>query len=143
MKSLIENSVPAGGRHNQALQQIKVLEEPPYVADEASAKAWMDLASARPPGSFDTQAKVLNEIGCTADGARYVIATLTPNLDEPPFDGNRPQEVEVADAFLDEAKCAPARAGCRRRTRQSCKRYTIGALLRRPVPAPRRDNHRA
>ena len=108
LKSLIENSVPAGGRHDQALQQIKVLEEPPYVADEASAKAWMDLASARPPGSFDTQAKVLKEIGCTADGARYVIATLTPNLDER-FDGNRPQEVEVADAFLDEAKCPGAR----------------------------------
>ena len=68
----------------------------------------MDLASARPPGSFDTQAKVLKEIGCTADGARYVIATLTPNLDER-FDGNRPQEVEVADAFLDEAKCPGAR----------------------------------
>jgi uncharacterized protein YjbI with pentapeptide repeats len=109
LKSLIENSVPAGDKRDQALQRIKVLEKPSYVADEASAKAWMDLASARPPGSyFSTLAKVLSKIGCTADGAPYVIATLTPNLDQR-FDDNLTQEVEVTGAFLDEAKCPGAR----------------------------------
>ena len=108
LKSLIENSVPAGDKRDQALQRIKVLEKP-YVADEASAKAWMDLASARPPGSYLRKlAKVLREIGCTADGAPYVIGALTPNLDQR-LDDNLSQEVEVTGAFLDEAKCPGAR----------------------------------
>jgi len=118
LKSLIENSVPAGPQRNQALRQIATLEEPPYGADEASAKAWTDLAkeSARSAGSyFDTLAKKLKEIGCAADGAPYVIGGLVRRISanqvriEYGFGRNPSQAAEVAAAFLDEAKCPGAR----------------------------------
>jgi uncharacterized protein YjbI with pentapeptide repeats len=60
LKSLIENTVPLGPMRWRALKQIGTLQQPPYVPDEGSAKAWTDLAgeSARSAGSyFDTLAK--------------------------------------------------------------------------------------
>jgi hypothetical protein len=80
LKSVIENSVPAGPRRDQKLRQIEVLEKPPYVADARSAKAWTDLAekSARP--AFNAQAKVIKKIGCAAEGAPYVIGGLVKQL---------------------------------------------------------------
>jgi hypothetical protein len=115
---VIENSVPLGVMRWQALTQIGTLQQPPYVPDEASAKAWTDLAreSARSAGSyFDTLAKIFKEIGCAADGAPYVIGALIPRLDDRfesdryEFARNISQEAEVASAFLDEAKCPGAR----------------------------------
>ena len=111
LKSLIENSVPAGDRRDKALERIATLENSAYPIDKVSAKAWRDLAngSARTPSSyFDTLAKVFKEIGCVADGAPYVIAHLTPKLYQR-FYGPLGQEREVAAAFLDEAKCPGAR----------------------------------
>ena len=111
LKSLIENSVPAGDRRDKALERIATLENSAYPIDKVSAKAWRDLAngSARTPSSyFDTLAKVFKEIGCVADGAPYVIAHLTPKLYQR-FYGPLGQERELAAAFLDEAKCPGAR----------------------------------
>ena len=96
---------------DRALQQIAVLGKPPFVADEASAKAWKDLAaeSKLSAGSyFDTLAKTLNAIGCAAEGAPYVVGGLIPRLDWR-FSDHPSQEAEVAAAFLDEAKCPGAR----------------------------------
>jgi len=113
LRSLIENSVPlAGGQRDQALEQIAILEKPPYVVDEGSAKAWADLAkeSARSAGSyFDTLAKILSLLGCQ-DGARYVIDGLirVQGLDYR-FEWKSAQEAQVATAFLDEEKCPGAR----------------------------------
>jgi hypothetical protein len=86
LKLLIEKSVPSGQGPSvdQVLQRIAGLEKPPFVADEGSAKAWMDLAteSARSAGSyFNTLAKMFKEIGCATDGAPYVIVALAPRLD--------------------------------------------------------------
>jgi uncharacterized protein YjbI with pentapeptide repeats len=103
---------------DRALQQIAVLGKPPFVAHEASAKAWTDLAnqSAHSSGSyFNTLAKELEEIGCAADGAPYVIGGLTRRISANQvqldfrFSGYLSQEAEVAAAFLDEAKCPGAR----------------------------------
>ena len=60
----------------------------------------------------------LKKIGCTADGAPYVISGLIRNVSRPAadqvllddrFEGYPSQEAEVAAAFLDEAKCPGAR----------------------------------
>jgi hypothetical protein len=110
LKSLIENSVSAGPQRDQALRQIATLEKPPYVADEASAKAWTDLAkeSARSAGSdLSTLTKMFKEIGCAADGAPYVIGGLIRRQDYL-FEAKLAQKAEVAAAFLDEAKCPGA-----------------------------------
>jgi uncharacterized protein YjbI with pentapeptide repeats len=109
LKSLIENLDLLV--RDRALQQIAVLGKPPFVAHEASAKAWKDLAeeSARSAGSyFDTLAKTLKAIGCAAEGAPYVIGRVIPRLDWR-FSANLSQEAEVAAAFLDETKCPGAR----------------------------------
>jgi hypothetical protein len=117
LKSLIENEVPVGQR-DQALRQIaRTLEKPPYVADEASAKAWTDLAkgSACPAGSyFNTLAKTFIEIGCAAEGGPYVIGSLLRPIAyqvllDLRFAGNLSEEAEVAAAFLDKEKCLGAR----------------------------------
>jgi len=118
LKSLIENSVPWVGERDQVLRRITTLEEPPYVADETSAKAWTDLAkeSARSSGSyFNTLAEKLKAIGCAADGAPYVIGGLIRRISANQvrldllFERNLSQEAEVAAAFLDEVKCPGAR----------------------------------
>ena len=130
LKSLIENSVPAGPRRNQALRQIAILGKPPYVADEASTKAWTDLAKesqGRLAGSYyNTVAEVLKEIGCAADGGSYVINGLMRSaglirlganavlVNVVRLDGyfraaHPPQEAQVAAAFLDETRCPGAR----------------------------------
>lgn len=126
LKSLIENSVPPGGQRDQALRQIAALGKPPFVVDEASVKAWTNLAneSMRSVGSyFDTLAEKLKEIGCAADGAPYVIAGLMRDagssvmreveveravLLDLRFENNLSKEAEVAAAFLDETKCPGA-----------------------------------
>jgi uncharacterized protein YjbI with pentapeptide repeats len=114
LKSLIENSVRSGDR-DKALQQIAILERPPYVADASSAKAWTDFAeqSARSPSSyFSALEKTLKEIGCAADGAPYVISGLIrPVFHNVQLDYRFDyisQEAEVAAAFLDE-RCPGAR----------------------------------
>jgi hypothetical protein len=97
---------------------IATLETPPDVMDEALAKAWTDLAkdSARSADSyFNTLAKLFKEIGCTADGAPYVIGGLIRRISanqvhlDQRFEGHPSQEAEVAAAFLDKAKCPGAR----------------------------------
>ena len=111
LKSLIENSVAFGVTRDRALQRIGKLEKPPYAADEGSTKSWTDLArgSAHSEDAyFNTHAKTLEEIGCAANGAPYVIAGLIPQLDRR-FERNLSQEAEVADAFLKEEKCPGAR----------------------------------
>ena len=94
------------------------LEKPPSVSDEASAKAWMDLAkeSERSAGSyFNTLAKTLEEIGCAADGAPYVIGGLMRRVSqnlvqlEYRFERHLSEQAEVAAAFLDKEKCPGAR----------------------------------
>jgi hypothetical protein len=52
------------------------------------------------------------------------------------FEGNLSQEAEVAAAFLDEKKCP----GARGLSEESKAKLAIGAFLRRPALAPRRDN---
>lgn len=73
LKSLIYNiDYPLESERARALHQIAVLGKPPFITDEASAKAWKDLEkeSARLDGSyFDTLAKTLKATGCAAEGA--------------------------------------------------------------------------
>jgi Pentapeptide repeats (9 copies) len=101
LKSLIESSVPLRSR-NEALRQIATLEKPPYVADEVATEAWTNLAKegARSSASFNIMTKTLEEIGCAADGAPYVIGSLMRRIS---------LMGEVAAAFLDESKCPGAR----------------------------------
>jgi len=143
LKLLIENTVPAEwGLRHLALRQIALLEKPPYAADEASTKAWTDLseASARSAGSyFNNLAKVFKEIGCAAYAAPYVTGALIGRLDYR-FHNNFSPEAEVAAAFLDEAKC-PAARGLSEENKAKLQEIRDRALLRRPVPEPRPDNH--
>jgi uncharacterized protein YjbI with pentapeptide repeats len=140
LKSLIEKSLPAGPLRDQALERIAILEKPPYVADEASAKAWMDLAeeSASPNDSFvTTRAKVFKEIGCAADGAPYVMGALIRQLDDQFLGYIGPhlaQEAEVAAAFLDEAKC-PGALGLSEENKAK-----LREIRDRPLPASSRPN---
>jgi hypothetical protein len=104
-----------------ALASIMTLGPPPYVADEASAETWRNLAreSARSADSyFNTLAGWLKEVGCSAAGAPYVISSLlrqgpendgTMQLEVGFQRGHPAQEAEVATAFLDETKCPGAR----------------------------------
>jgi uncharacterized protein YjbI with pentapeptide repeats len=110
LKSLIENSVPAGPTREQALLRIAKLEKPPNVADEVSVKAWMDLAQApaQSAGLYsDTLSKMLTEIGCGIDGAPYVVGGLIRRLHQR-YEDDLLQDAKVAAAFLDEAKCQGA-----------------------------------
>jgi Pentapeptide repeats (8 copies) len=148
LKSLIENSVPLGGQRDQALRRIAVLGMPPFVADEALAKAWTNLAneSARSVGSyFDTLSEKLKKIGCAVDGAPYVITGLMRDTGSSVM-----REVGLSMACYSifalgitsqrrlrlplpssTRRSAPVPAGCRPRIRQSCERYATGAFLRR------------
>jgi len=140
LKSLIETTVPlAGGQRGWALKQIATLEQPPYVADEASAKAWADLAKESEPSAgsyFNTLAKMFKEIGCAADGAPYVIGALIRQVAENAvlldrrFEGHRSQEGEVAAAFLEEAKCPGARGLSEEN------KATLQEIRDRGLPAP-------
>jgi hypothetical protein len=92
-----------------ALSGIAKLEQPPYVPDQVSANAWMNLAeiSRRAASDPDTLAKTLIGIGCTRDGAPYVISGLIQQLDDR-FKGKPSQEPAVARAFLNEKSCLGA-----------------------------------
>ena len=121
VNSLIQNSFPSDldqpWKRDNALARIEILEKPPYVVDQASAKAWADLAnqSARSDSFYVNRlAQTFKEIGCAVDGAPYVIRGLMSQLDDRfGRDLDRELEVskkaEVAAAFLDEAKCPGAR----------------------------------
>jgi hypothetical protein len=108
LKSLVQNSVPAGPRRDQALRRIAILKKRPFAVDASSARAWTDFTeNAASAGSyFNTRAKVFKEIGCAAGGAPYVIGSLIKNLGEL-SDDNLLQE--LAAPFLDEARCPGAR----------------------------------
>jgi uncharacterized protein YjbI with pentapeptide repeats len=112
LKSVIENRVPAGGFWRaQTLKRIATLENPPYVRDEASARAWADTAeaSSRSPKPYpEVLAETLEDVGCAADGAPYVMSGLIRELDYR-FEKGSSQEAAVAAAFLNEAKCPGAR----------------------------------
>jgi hypothetical protein len=121
VNSLIQNSFPSDldqpWKRDNALARIEILEKPPYVVDQASAKAWADLAnqSARSGSSYVNRlAQTFKEIGCAADGTTYVISGLMRELDHRSGrDLERKLEAstkaEVAAAFLDEATCPGAR----------------------------------
>jgi Pentapeptide repeats (8 copies) len=66
LKSLIESSVPAGGIRDATLNRIAKLEKPPYVPDQTSAQAWINLAevSRKAAADPDTLAKMQIGIGC-------------------------------------------------------------------------------
>ncbi len=112
LKSVIEDWVPAGGFWRaQTLKQIATLENPPYVRDEASARAWADIAeaSSRSPKPYpEVLAETLEDVGCAADGAPYVMSGLIRELDYR-FEKGSSQEAAVAAAFLNEANCPGAR----------------------------------
>jgi hypothetical protein len=110
LKSMLEDYVSAGWQRDLVLQRIAALEKPPYVTDEASAKAWTDLAvsSLSTSSYFSALAKTLKEIGCAANGAPYVIGGLIRQLYNR-FEGSPAQLGEVAAAFLDEKQCPGAR----------------------------------
>jgi uncharacterized protein YjbI with pentapeptide repeats len=110
LKSQIGNSVPAGRERTAALERIARLEKPPFVEDEALAKAWADLVKSSPPtGEFYylVVAEQLKGIGCAAEGGPYVINALVLRPD--PFLDSSPQAPAVAAAFLDDRSCPGAR----------------------------------
>lgn len=110
LKSLIEK-VPAGLLRDQALKRIAKLEKPPFVEDEAAAKAWAALAeiSAHSPKPYwDAVTTTLREIGCDPIGAPYVVLQLIAHLYFR-FENNRTEARVLATAFLDEAHCPGAR----------------------------------
>jgi hypothetical protein len=91
--------------------QVARLEAPPKCPrDDVLAKGWADLEGASISAKRDPNAlaKLLQQIGCAADGAPYVIGGLIRRLDER-FEGKLSHEAEVAVTFLDEAKCPGAR----------------------------------
>jgi hypothetical protein len=110
LKSLIEISVPAGEMRDEALKRIGKLEKPPYVPDQTSAQAWMNLAevSRKAAADPDTLAKTLIGIGCASDRPPYVVSGLMGHLDDD-FGGHPSQKVAVAKAFIDERNCFGAR----------------------------------
>jgi uncharacterized protein YjbI with pentapeptide repeats len=111
LKSLIENTVPAGLLRDQALKRIAKLEKPPFVEDEAATKAWAALAeiSAHSPKPYwDAVTTTLREIGCDPIGAPYVVLQLIAHLYFR-FENNRTEARVLATAFLDEAHCPGAR----------------------------------
>jgi uncharacterized protein YjbI with pentapeptide repeats len=111
LKSLITNTVPAGLLRDQALRRIAPLEKPPFVEDEAAAKAWAALAeiSARSPQVYwDAVTTTLREIGCDPSGAPDVVLQLIAHLYFR-FKNNPAEAAGLATAFLDEAHCPGAR----------------------------------
>lgn len=111
LKLLINSEIPAGSYRGRALERIATLEDPPSLQDDASVKAWADLAviSSHSAKSYPGRiGKALEQIGCAADGAPYVISGLIQQLDDR-FQDSPTQEAAVATAFLDEAKCPGAR----------------------------------
>jgi hypothetical protein len=109
LKSLIEQQVPQGHERAEALERIEPLGKSPYATDKTSA-AWRDLegSSPSPEDYFRGIASQLKQIGCTANGAPYVIGGLISQLDERLKD-SLVQEAAIAGTFLDEGKCPGAR----------------------------------
>jgi uncharacterized protein YjbI with pentapeptide repeats len=80
LKELIE-AVPKGSARDTALMRIEPLGKKPYEEDAVSAKDWRDFAAESQrsvetyPGALAT---LLITIGCSANGAPYVIGGLIP-----------------------------------------------------------------
>ena len=107
LKELIGKEVPAGEMRENALRSIAVLDPGRPVPEEKDmAKAWADAARAQ----FDAGAyeRDLREVGCSEDGAPFVISTLSESLQER-FESDRPRLAALAALFLDEAQCPGAR----------------------------------
>jgi hypothetical protein len=107
LKELIAKEVPAGQMRENALQRIAVLDPGrPAPEEKDGAKAWADAARAR----FDAAAheRYLLKVGCSEDGAPYVISALAENL-QARFEAGSPHVTALAALFLDEAQCPGAR----------------------------------
>lgn len=141
LKSLIERDVPAGDRRDRALKLIEPLGQPPYIEDEASAKAWRDLEKLSPsPEAYRKRvADGLKTIGCNAGGAPYVMAGLIRQLDNR-FWGSSALETSVAAAFLDETHCPGAR-GLSEENKAKLQQ-TLQWAPRHPALPPRRSSGR-
>jgi uncharacterized protein YjbI with pentapeptide repeats len=107
LKELIAKEVPAGEMRENALRNIAVLDPGrPAPEEKDMAKAWADAARAR----FDAAAyeRDLREVGCSEDGAPFVISSISENLQER-FESGSPRLAALAALFLDEAQCPGAR----------------------------------
>jgi uncharacterized protein YjbI with pentapeptide repeats len=111
LKQQIEKDVPKGERLDASLKQIETLDPDSRLDDEeATAKAWADLARGSPALDIyeEALAKSLLETGCNTNAAPYVIRGLLRNLYYNRFQPGSPQPARLAAAFLDEEHCPGA-----------------------------------
>ena len=123
--AMMKQKVPDGRAREAALQRIDQHLDPsvrmPSAVDAALEAWWTSEASRRPPNaSFEAErAKQWQSVGCSADGAPYVIVGMARRLDPAvpknprafgvaPFSANSPEPAKLAAAFLDE-RCEGAR----------------------------------
>jgi hypothetical protein len=111
-KQRIEKLVPEGARRESALARVNILNpETPLREEQQMAEYWNKLQSLS-PAPADYEAKLANQwrlIGCSADGAPYVLAGLIRTMDSAysPFSSDSVEVPRLAAAFLKD-DCAGA-----------------------------------
>ncbi len=121
LKRNIEQNVPGGSLREAALNRIKKLEPESLDSaldaanDKTIADAWRKLVQpAHTVAEHDSAvAKVLQDAGCAADGAPYVVHRLIEIIRRYERDlwvgNNNPSPAQLAAVFLDEKTCPGAR----------------------------------
>jgi uncharacterized protein YjbI with pentapeptide repeats len=123
----------------------------PELGAKLSSTQTMDALEKRDDESLDpAELRILEEVGCAADGAPYVIEGITSQLDrrfadDPPDRPIQPnyatREATVVSAFLDMARCPGAR-GLSDADKAKLQRK-LDRDLARSTPTPPLDEHRA
>ncbi len=111
LKEKIKKLVPRGEALDNALAAVSIL-EPTAKSDDwdkGVTKKWLEHAGETAFEDYlKNLAKPLHEIGCSEDGAPYVIHAVLENEDEF-FAQELPETRALAAAFLSERECPGAR----------------------------------
>jgi uncharacterized protein YjbI with pentapeptide repeats len=134
LRRLIEDTVPAGRLQTDALRRILLLDPETQVEDSGLRALWVELKSASPtPNDYARKlGNALREIGCSANGAPFVVRALGWRMWLAPSSSYLPVPGPVASAFLDQ-NCLGARGLSewdKQRLREIVARRTP------PTPAP-------
>jgi uncharacterized protein YjbI with pentapeptide repeats len=112
LKQLIETDVPQNRERKSALAQIARLDPGPGNKSKWQKEAWIRLQQSSPPPPKDYETALaarLQQIGCAAEDAPYVIHGLLKAGFDNRFTADPAQAGMIAQAFLNEAHCPGAR----------------------------------
>jgi hypothetical protein len=141
LKQLIAEKVPEGDNKRAAMERIERRLDPTKAleGEDEMAKVWAAARESVPPTPEAYEKSLAGqwrELGCTAEGAPYVLHALIARLssaDSSPFRDQSAAVKTLASDFLDEAHC-PGAHGLSEADKATLKK--IAATVAPPAPKP-------